>query len=242
MEDVVFYSHNSIARRQAVSADNQNVGWVLTRQTLPDYRWNLRCLKRCLPNFSHAKAEGALVSEEPFGGLNVILAGDFHQFPLVATKPSAVLYFPCNPVKDRPRIYIAANAMKSISTCRKKCTGAHGIAERTNTAKHTAHSRIFHTEDFLGVTVPYTGRLNNRNDSPATSARQWELVNLYVLCSSYYYWVDLLPCALKSSLNHTFKSQTAHSRIPNRAFKDFYIVEFFGVYSSIMEYFRLLQY
>jgi hypothetical protein len=32
----------------------------------------------------------------PFGGLNVILVGDFHQFPPVASKKTAPLYYPCS--------------------------------------------------------------------------------------------------------------------------------------------------
>ena len=39
-------------------------------------------------------------TNKPFSGLNVILVGDFHQFPPVAAKPSAPLYCPCNPEKD----------------------------------------------------------------------------------------------------------------------------------------------
>ena len=48
---------------------------------------------------SRAKA-GDTTTDEPFRGLNVILVGDFHQFPPVATKPSAALYWPCNLDKD----------------------------------------------------------------------------------------------------------------------------------------------
>ncbi|KIO13324.1 hypothetical protein M404DRAFT_18813 [Pisolithus tinctorius Marx 270] len=36
----------------------------------------------------------------PFGGLNIILVGDFHQFLLVATKASAPLFWPCNMERD----------------------------------------------------------------------------------------------------------------------------------------------
>jgi len=39
-------------------------------------------------------------TNEPFGGLNVILVGNFHQFPPVAAKPTAPLYYPSNPEKD----------------------------------------------------------------------------------------------------------------------------------------------
>ena len=49
---------------------------------------------------SWAKAGKASATDKPFGGLNVILVGDFHQFPPIATKPSAALYWPCNPDKD----------------------------------------------------------------------------------------------------------------------------------------------
>ena len=49
---------------------------------------------------SRVKAHNGTVCDEPFRGLNVILVGDFHQFPPVAAKPSASLYWPCNPEKD----------------------------------------------------------------------------------------------------------------------------------------------
>ncbi|KAI6116456.1 hypothetical protein F5141DRAFT_979600, partial [Pisolithus sp. B1] len=39
-------------------------------------------------------------ADEPFGGMNIILIGDFHQFPPVASKSSAPLYVPSNPMKD----------------------------------------------------------------------------------------------------------------------------------------------
>ena len=47
-----------------------------------------------------ARAGQVFSSEEPFGGLNVILVGDFHQFPPVASGTSSPLYVPCNPSKD----------------------------------------------------------------------------------------------------------------------------------------------
>jgi hypothetical protein len=39
-------------------------------------------------------------SGRSFGGINVILCGDLHQFPPVATSPSKALYRPINPAKD----------------------------------------------------------------------------------------------------------------------------------------------
>ena len=41
-------------------------------------------------------------SDEPFGGLNIILVGDFHQFPPVASAGTSALYVPSNPAKDSP--------------------------------------------------------------------------------------------------------------------------------------------
>ncbi|KAI6138418.1 hypothetical protein BKA82DRAFT_949288, partial [Pisolithus tinctorius] len=57
----------------------------------------------------------------PFGGLNVILVGDFHQFPLVATKASAPLFWPCNVERDTDellghRIYEQFDVMVRLKT------------------------------------------------------------------------------------------------------------------------------
>lgn len=49
---------------------------------------------------SQAKAHEGTACDKPFGGLNIILVGDFHQFPPVAAKPSAPLYWLCNQEKD----------------------------------------------------------------------------------------------------------------------------------------------
>src|SRR5882757_9256519 len=50
-------------------------------------------------------AKGKALSEErdtnkPFGRVNVILSGDFHQFPLVADSRNAPLFWPCDSSKD----------------------------------------------------------------------------------------------------------------------------------------------
>ena len=47
-----------------------------------------------------ARAGRVFSSDEPFGGLNVILVGDFHQFPPVASAGTSALYVPSNPSKD----------------------------------------------------------------------------------------------------------------------------------------------
>jgi len=52
-------------------------------------------------NISTAKmVEGQPSKNESFGGINVVLCGDFHQFPPVATSPTEAIYFPSNPQKD----------------------------------------------------------------------------------------------------------------------------------------------
>jgi len=52
-------------------------------------------------NISTAKmVEGQPSKNESFSGINVVLCGDFHQFPPVATSPTEALYFPSNPQKD----------------------------------------------------------------------------------------------------------------------------------------------
>lgn len=44
---------------------------------------------------------GASASSESFGGINVIMCGDFHQFPPVAVGPSEALYIPANAQRER---------------------------------------------------------------------------------------------------------------------------------------------
>jgi len=52
-------------------------------------------------NISTAKmVEGQPSKNDSFGRVNVILCGDFHQFPPVATLPTEALYFPSNPQRD----------------------------------------------------------------------------------------------------------------------------------------------
>ncbi|KIO01479.1 hypothetical protein M404DRAFT_150174 [Pisolithus tinctorius Marx 270] len=38
----------------------------------------------------------ATLTDLPFGGLNIIMVGNFHQFPPMATKASAPIIWPCN--------------------------------------------------------------------------------------------------------------------------------------------------
>jgi len=39
-------------------------------------------------------------ADKPFGGVNIILVSDFHQFPPVASKKSSPLYYPSNSSVD----------------------------------------------------------------------------------------------------------------------------------------------
>jgi hypothetical protein len=43
---------------------------------------------------------GVKDADKTFGGVNVIIVGDFHQFPPISSGRSAPLYWPCNPSKD----------------------------------------------------------------------------------------------------------------------------------------------
>jgi hypothetical protein len=46
----------------------------------------------------------------------VILVGDFHQFPPVARKQSAPLYWPCNPAKDKPEDMLGRQIYEKFTT------------------------------------------------------------------------------------------------------------------------------
>jgi hypothetical protein len=55
-------------------------------------------------------------TDAPFGGLNVILCGDFHQFPPVATRASEPLYWPCNLAKDTADQIIGREIYEQFTT------------------------------------------------------------------------------------------------------------------------------
>lgn len=52
----------------------------------------------------------------PFGGLNVILVGDFHQFPPIVCARSAPLYYPNNPRFNDEDAIIGREVYKQFST------------------------------------------------------------------------------------------------------------------------------
>ena len=54
--------------------------------------------------------------EEVFGGLNVILVGDFHQFPPVVARRSAPLYWTANPVQDSEDDIIGRKIYEQFTT------------------------------------------------------------------------------------------------------------------------------
>ena len=63
-----------------------------------------------------AKAGRGVITDEPFGGLNIILIGDFHQFLPVASKSSAPLYWPCKHDKDNEMEILGCKLYEQFDT------------------------------------------------------------------------------------------------------------------------------
>ena len=77
--------------------------------------------KKFLAILSHNISIGKMVEGQPsknksFGGINVILCGDFHQFPPVATSPTEALYFPSNPTRDSTESQLGRAIYEEFST------------------------------------------------------------------------------------------------------------------------------
>lgn len=53
---------------------------------------------------------------KPFGRVNVIIIGDFHQFPPVARKKSAASYYPCDPSKDSAEELLGQKIYEQFTT------------------------------------------------------------------------------------------------------------------------------
>lgn len=92
-----------------------------------------------------AKGLDPEASDTPFGGINVILAGDFHQFPPVAGGASAALYWPCNPAKDSHYSILGRKIYEQFRTvvvlteqCRTKDIVWQGVLHRLRHGKCTA--------------------------------------------------------------------------------------------------------
>ena len=91
---------------------------------------------------AHARADHAMLSDDPFGGLNVILVGDFHQFPPVASKPSAPLYWPCKPEKDNEMEILGRKLYEQFDTVvRLKTQVRITDPEWVDLLQHARHGR-----------------------------------------------------------------------------------------------------
>ncbi|KAG8945718.1 hypothetical protein FRC04_000577 [Tulasnella sp. 424] len=64
------------------------------------------------------EAAGVNGQDAPFGGVNVIIIGDFYQFPPVAAKASAPLYFPINRRADTEEDVIGRALYEKFKTVR----------------------------------------------------------------------------------------------------------------------------
>lgn len=67
-------------------------------------------------NITVGKAESAEGNHLSFGGLNVILCGDLHQFPPVAQSPSEALYRPLNLAEDDVNQQIGRRLYEDFTT------------------------------------------------------------------------------------------------------------------------------
>lgn len=77
--------------------------------------------RRFLAKISANVAKGkSLAGEEgnnqAFGGVNVIIIGDFHQFPPVAVKKSTALYYPCDSSKDTAEDMLGRKIYEQFTT------------------------------------------------------------------------------------------------------------------------------
>lgn len=59
---------------------------------------------------------GHSAGDMSFGGISVILCGDFHQFPPVAVAPSEALYYPTNIIRDTMESQIGRSIFEEFST------------------------------------------------------------------------------------------------------------------------------
>lgn len=60
--------------------------------------------------------EGQSPSPHSFGGINVVMCGDFHQFPPVAVSPKEALYYPSNAERDSTESQIGRSIYESFTT------------------------------------------------------------------------------------------------------------------------------
>ncbi|CAE6416282.1 unnamed protein product [Rhizoctonia solani] len=104
----------------------------------------------------------------PFGGINVILTGDFHQFPPVACSPSAALYCPTSS-KDTVEAAIGGQtyqAFRVVVVLQEQCrTTDDDWLDVLRHARHGTCTRT-HLETIRGLILPTT--------PDALSIEEWE--------------------------------------------------------------------